>query len=33
MSNKEIHRCLKRYLIRELYPFILADLLATAVAP
>ena len=32
MSNKEIHRCIKRYLIRELYPFILADLLATAVA-
>jgi len=26
MSNKEIHRCLKRYLVRELYPIILADL-------
>jgi transposase len=25
-SNKEIHRCLKRYLVRELYPYILADL-------
>jgi len=20
MSNKEIHRCLKRYIVRELYP-------------
>jgi hypothetical protein len=29
MSNKEIHRCLKRSIIRELYPFILADLAAT----
>ncbi|MGN4112981.1 IS110 family transposase, partial [Burkholderia gladioli] len=26
MSNKEIHRCLKRYIVRELYPPILADL-------
>jgi len=26
MSKKEIHRCLKRYLVRELYPLILADL-------
>ncbi len=26
MSNKEIQRCLKRYIIRELYPLILADL-------
>lgn len=26
MSNKEIHRCLKRYIARELYPLILADL-------
>jgi transposase len=26
MSNKEIHRCLKRYIVRELYPLILADL-------
>jgi len=25
-SSKEIHRCLKRYIIRELYPLILADL-------
>lgn len=29
MSNKEIHRCLKRYIVRELYPFILADLATT----
>lgn len=26
MSGKEIHRCLKRYIARELYPIILADL-------
>lgn len=26
ISNKEIHRCLKRYIVRELYPLILADL-------
>lgn len=26
MSRKEIHRYLKRYLVRELYPLILADL-------
>nr|WP_244117865.1 transposase [Burkholderia gladioli] len=26
MSNKEVHRCLKRYIVRELYPLILADL-------
>ena len=26
MSNKEIHRCLKRYIVRELYRLILADL-------
>lgn len=26
MSGKEIHRCLKRYIARELYPLILADL-------
>ncbi|WP_405044810.1 transposase [Paraburkholderia sp. USG1] len=33
MSNKEIHRCLKRYIVRELYPLILADLAdSTAVA-
>lgn len=29
MSNKEIHRCLKRYLIRELYRVILSDLQVT----
>jgi len=26
MSNKEIHRCLKRYIVREFYPLIMADL-------
>ncbi|MGB8436583.1 MAG: IS110 family transposase [Burkholderiales bacterium] len=26
LSMKEIHRCLKRYIVRELYPLILADL-------
>jgi transposase len=26
LSLKEIHRCLKRYIIRELYPLIVADL-------
>jgi transposase len=26
LSIKEIHRCLKRYIIRELYPLIVADL-------
>lgn len=26
LSNKEIQRCLKRYLVRELYPLIVADL-------
>lgn len=30
MSGKEIHRCLKRYIVRELYPLILADLADTA---
>ena len=30
MSNKEIHRCLKRYLVREFYPLILADLADSA---
>ncbi len=25
-STKEIHRCLKRYIVRELYPLILSDL-------
>lgn len=29
MSNKEIHRCLKRYLVRELYRVILSDLQVT----
>lgn len=33
MSNKEIHRCLKRYIVRELYPLILADLADSACAP
>lgn len=32
MSSKEIHRCLKRYIVRELYPLILADLAAAAEA-
>lgn len=32
LSKKEIHRCLKRYIVRELYPLILADL-ADFVAP
>ena len=26
LSKKNIHRCLKRYIVRELYPLILADL-------
>jgi transposase len=26
LSSKEIQRCLKRYIVRELYPLILADL-------
>ena len=26
LSQKEIHRCLKRYIARELYPLILADM-------
>lgn len=30
MSNKEIHRCLKRYIVRALYPLILADLADSA---
>ena len=30
MSNKEIHRCPKRYIVRELYPIILADLAVAA---
>ena len=27
-SNKEIQRCLKRYLVREFYPLIITDLRA-----
>jgi transposase len=30
LSLKEIHRCLKRYIVRELYPLILGDLKAVA---
>lgn len=30
LSNKEIHRCLKRYIVRELYPLILADMTDSA---
>jgi len=30
LSSKEIRRCLKRYIIRELYPLILADLADSA---
>ena len=30
MSNKEIQRCLKRYVVREIYPLILMDLIAAA---
>jgi transposase len=30
LSNKEIHRCLKRYIVRALYPLILADLADSA---
>lgn len=33
LSNKEIHRCVKRYVVRELYPYILADLRAAAEIP
>ena len=29
MSIKEIQRCLKRYIVRELYPLLIADLKAT----
>lgn len=32
LSKKEIHRCLKRYIVRELYPLILADLADSASA-
>jgi transposase len=30
MSRKEIHRCLKRYIVRALYPLIIADLADSA---
>jgi hypothetical protein len=30
LSTKEIQRCLKRYIVRELYPLILADLAESA---
>lgn len=30
LSSKEIHRCLKRYIVRELYPLILLDLAESA---
>ncbi|PXF30128.1 transposase [Pokkaliibacter plantistimulans] len=33
LSTKEIHRCLKRYIARELYPLILADLAESARVP
>lgn len=33
MSRKEIQRCLKRYIVRELYPLILADLGQLTAAP
>jgi len=26
LSNKEIQRCIKRYIIRELFPIIMSDL-------
>lgn len=32
LSKKEIHRCLKRYIVRELYPLILADLKDSALS-
>jgi len=32
LSSKEIQRCLKRYIVRELYPLILADLRDAIVA-
>lgn len=32
-SSKEIHRCLKRYIVRELYPLIIKDLQAADVVP
>jgi hypothetical protein len=33
MSRKEIQRCLKRYIVRELYPLILADFLRVSLQP
>ncbi|MCZ4335428.1 IS110 family transposase [Aeromonas hydrophila] len=30
LSSREIQRCLKRYIVRELYPLILADLADSA---
>ncbi len=33
LSKKEIHRCLKRYIVRELYPLILADLAESSLGP
>lgn len=33
LSTKEIQRCLKRYIVRELYPLILADLTDAARCP
>ena len=33
LSKKEIHRCLKRYIVRELYPLILQDFRAAPPAP
>jgi transposase len=32
LSRKEIHRCLKRYLVREVYPLILEDLASSGQA-
>ena len=32
LSKKEIQRCLKRYIVRELYPLILADLRDSAIS-
>ena len=26
LTSKEIHRCLKRYIVRELFPLIMEDL-------
>ncbi len=33
LSSKEIQRCLKRYIVRELYPLIVADLACSADLP